>query len=87
MHHADEPNAQRKYHLIPGSETDGAQGIPQFIEVSEHIYVEHELACLFETQMAFSQYVSTALWVESLHSDVILIALLANLLHAFTTFR
>ncbi|OCH83603.1 hypothetical protein OBBRIDRAFT_874465, partial [Obba rivulosa] len=28
--------------------------MPPFLEVSEHVYVERELARLFETQMAFS---------------------------------
>ncbi len=46
--------------------------MPRYLEVAEHCYVESELAQLFATQMAFSQYVILYSSRERLHGLILL---------------
>lgn len=47
VHNADNHAAVRQY----------ASGIPQYLEITQHSYVERDLVEVFRNQMAFTQYV------------------------------
>lgn len=64
---AGEPNAVRKYY----------NGVPDYIEVTDHYFVERELCTWFGCQFAFPQYVASSLLLfiyrTKTHQKVILI--------------
>jgi len=77
------------YHITAASQPDAARiyygGIPEFIQVSEHVVVESSLIVLFENQMAFSQW---AYYPDHLNMQFTsrLSVLLANLSPEYITY-